>query len=233
MNSISIKNLNFSYGSHQVLKDINLEVEAGEFIAIIGNNGSGKSTFIKNLLGELKPNEGSVEISGEKIQNIKSYKEIGYVPQMSVVGKIAFPITVREMVVLNLYEEFGFFKFPKKKHYKKADEILNYLDIDSYKNRPVNELSGGLQQRTMIARAMINDPKILILDEPTAGVDETSRRTFLKSIQKLNDDKDITIILVTHELDEVMEFTKIDRTYEIKDGKLTEVCLNKEGDKVC
>ena len=93
--------------------------------------------------------------------------------------------------------------------------------------------SGGLQQRTMIARAMINDPKILILDEPTAGVDETSRRTFLKSIQKLNDDKNITIILVTHELDEVMEFAKINQTYEIKDGKLIEVCLNKEGDKIC
>ncbi len=220
MNSVEIKNLNFSYVQEPILKDINLEIKQGEFVAIIGSNGSGKSTLIKNLLGELKPSKGSVVIEGKPIEDYKSYKNIGYVQQMSVVSKIAFPITVREMVSLNLYEDFGFLKFAKKRHYDKVDQVLEYLGLLEYKNRPVNELSGGLAQRTMIARAMINNPKLLILDEPTAGVDEKSRQEFLKSIQKLNDDMNITIILVTHELDEVMIFTKIDATYEINDGKL-------------
>lgn len=220
MNSIEIRDLNFSYGENQVLKDINLEIKEGEFVVIIGSNGSGKSTFIKNLLGELKPQTGYVEILGKNITDYKDYHDIGYVPQMSVAQKIAFPITAREMVVLNLYSEFGFLKFAKAAQYKKADEILEYLGLLEHKNKPINELSGGLQQRAMIARAMINNPKILILDEPTAGVDEASRHAFLKSIQKLNDDKNLTIILVTHELDEVIEFANVDSTYEIQDGVL-------------
>lgn len=220
MNSIGIKNLNFSYGEYQVLKDINLEVKEGEFVTIIGSNGSGKSTFIKNLLGELKPQTGSVEILGKPIGDYKDFKDIGYVPQMSVVSKIAFPITVSEMVVLNLYQYFGFMKFAKKEHYKKTEGILEYLGLTKYKDTPVNELSGGLQQRAMIARAMINEPKLLILDEPTAGVDEKSRHAFLKTLQKLNDDKNLTIVLVTHELDEVMLFTKVDSVYEIVNGEL-------------
>lgn len=151
---------------------------------------------------------------------------------MSVVSKVSFPITVREMVVLNLYEDFGFFKFPRKKHYKKVDEILEYLGLIEYKNKPVNELSGGLQQRTMIARAMLNNPKLLILDEPTAGVDEESRISFLKTIQTLNDDKGTSIVLVTHDLDEVMAYTKLDAIYEIKDGGLEKLEIKKEA-KTC
>ena len=232
MKAISIKNLDFSYLDHKVLSDINLELEMGDFIAIVGANGSGKSTFIKNLLGELKPQKGSVEILEKPIASYKSYKDIGYVPQMSVVSKVSFPITVREMVVLNLYEEFGFFKFPRKKHFKKVDEILEYLGLIEYKNKPVNELSGGLQQRTMIARAMLNNPKLLILDEPTAGVDEESRISFLKTIQTLNDDKGTSIVLVTHDLDEVMAYTKLDAIYEIKDGGLEKLEIKKEA-KTC
>ena len=232
MKAISIKNLDFSYLDHKVLSGINLELEMGEFIAIVGANGSGKSTFIKNLLGELKPQKGTVEVLDKNIASYKSYKDIGYVPQMSVVSKVSFPITVREMVVLNLYEDFGFFKFPRKKHYQKVDKILEYLGLIEYKNKPVNELSGGLQQRTMIARAMLNNPKLLILDEPTAGVDEESRISFLKTIQTLNDDKGTSIVLVTHDLDELMKYAKLDATYEIKDTGLYKLEMNKEA-KTC
>lgn len=232
MKAIRIKDLDFSYHDHKVLTGINLELDMGDFIAIVGANGSGKSTFIKNLLGELKPQKGTVEVLEKPIASYKSYKEIGYVPQMSVVSKVSFPITVREMVVLNLYEDFGFFKFPRKKHYKKVDEMLEYLGLIDYKNKPVNELSGGLQQRTMIARAMINNPKLLILDEPTAGVDEESRISFLKTIQTLNDDKGTSLVLVTHELDEVMAYTKLDAVYEIKDGGLEKLEIKKEA-KTC
>ena len=232
MKAIRIKDLDFSYHDHKVLTGINLELDMGDFIAIVGANGSGKSTFIKNLLGELRPQKGSVEVLEKPIASYKSYKEIGYVPQMSVVSKVSFPITVREMVVLNLYEDFGFFKFPRKKHYKKVDEVLEYLGLINYKNKPVNELSGGLQQRTMIARAMLNNPKLLILDEPTAGVDEESRISFLKTIQTLNGDKGTSIVLVTHELDEVMAYTKLDAVYEIKDGGLEKLEIKKEA-KTC
>lgn len=232
MKAIRIKDLDFSYHDHKVLTGINLELDMGDFIAIVGANGSGKSTFIKNLLGELKPQKGTVEVLEKPIASYKSYKEIGYVPQMSVVSKVSFPITVREMVVLNLYEDFGFFKFPRKKHYKKVDEMLEYLGLIDYKNKPVNELSGGLQQRTMIARAMINNPKLLILDEPTAGVDEESRISFLKTIQTLNGDKGTSLVLVTHELDEVMAYTKLDAVYEIKDGGLEKLEIKKEA-KTC
>lgn len=232
MKAIKIKDLDFSYHDHKVLTGINLELDMGDFIAIVGANGSGKSTFIKNLLGELKPQKGTVEVLEKPIASYKSYKEIGYVPQMSVVSKVSFPITVREMVVLNLYEDFGFFKFPRKKHYKKVDEMLEYLGLIDYKNKPVNELSGGLQQRTMIARAMINNPKLLILDEPTAGVDEESRISFLKTIQTLNGDKGTSLVLVTHELDEVMAYTKLDAVYEIKDGGLEKLEIKKEA-KTC
>lgn len=220
-NSIEIRNLNFSYNPEErVIKDLDFAVPKGDFVAIIGGNGSGKSTLMKLILGELQPDTGTVEVLGRDIRTYNSYKEIGYVPQMSVVEKIAFPITVAEMVVLNLYEDMGFIKIPTKENKEKVDQVIDYMGLGAYRDRPVNELSGGLQQRSMIARAMINSPDLLILDEPTAGVDKENREDFLKSIQMLNDDRDLTIVLVTHEIKEVLEYTKLNTIYEISDGEL-------------
>lgn len=221
MNSIDIKNLKFSYIADEIILDsIDFEVAEGEFAVIIGGNGSGKSTLIKNILGELKPDKGEIKILGKKMNQNSDYKDLGYVPQISVVEKIAFPITVIELVVLNLYKDFGFFKYPKKEHIRKADEILKYMDLYSYRNVPINELSGGLKQRSMIARAMVHDPKILILDEPTVGVDKESKKQFLEMISKLNKEKKLTILLITHELEEVMRLGQAQSLYEIKDKKL-------------
>lgn len=221
MNSIDIKNLKFSYIADEIILDsIDFEVAEGEFAVIIGGNGSGKSTLIKNILGELKPDKGEIKILGKKMNQNSDYKDLGYVPQISVVEKIAFPITVIELVVLNLYKDFGFFKYPKKEHIRKADEILEYMDLYSYRNVPINELSGGLKQRSMIARAMVHDPKILILDEPTVGVDKESKKQFLEMISKLNKEKKLTILLITHELEEVMRLGQAQSLYEIKDKKL-------------
>lgn len=221
MNSIDIKNLKFSYISDEIILDsIDFKVAEGEFAVIIGGNGSGKSTLIKNILGELKPDKGEIKILGKKMNQNSDYKDLGYVPQISVVEKIAFPITVIELVVLNLYKDFGFFKYPKKEHIRKADEILKYMDLYSYRNVPINELSGGLKQRSMIARAMVHDPKILILDEPTVGVDKESKKQFLEMISKLNKEKKLTILLITHELEEVMRLGQAQSLYEIKDKKL-------------
>ena len=220
MKAVSINNLNFSYSQIPVLKNCNLNVDVGEFTVILGGNGSGKSTLIKLMLGELKKNSGEIKILGKNIEDYVSFKDIGYVPQINIVNKIAFPITCLELVSLNLYEEFGFIKIPKKNHYQKAKDILKKMGMESYINTPVNELSGGLAQRAMISKAMINDPKILILDEPTAGVDKYSKDHFFETIDFLSKKFNVTIIMVTHELKE-MESLSIDFTkYEMVEGSL-------------
>lgn len=218
--SIEIQDLSFFYDTGQLVLDgIDLNVKQGEFAVIIGGNGSGKSTLIKNILGELKPNKGGVRILGRE-RSGDDYRDVGYVPQMSVVEKIAFPITVMELVVLNLYDEFGFLKYPKKRHKEKAEKVLKEMNLYEYKDRPVNELSGGLKQRSMISRAMVHDPEILILDEPTVGVDKESREQFLETIRRLNREKNLTILMITHDLEEVMRLGEAQSIYEIKDKKL-------------
>lgn len=220
MKAVSINNLNFSYSQIPVLKNCNLNVDVGEFTVILGGNGSGKSTLIKLMLGELKTNSGEIKILGKNIADYVSFKDIGYVPQINIVNKIAFPITCLELVSLNLYEEFGLIKIPKKNHYQKAKDILKKMGMENYINTPVNELSGGLAQRAMISKAMINDPKILILDEPTAGVDKYSKDHFFETIDFLSKKFNVTIIMVTHELKE-MESLNIKMTkYEMIEGSL-------------
>lgn len=220
MKAVSIKNLNFSYSQTPVLKNCNLNVDIGEFTVILGGNGSGKSTLIKLMLGELKKDKGEIKILGKNIEDYTSFKDIGYVPQINIVNKIAFPITCLELVSLNLYEEFGFIKIPKKNHYQKAKDMLKKMGMENYINIPVNELSGGLAQRAMISKAMINNPKILILDEPTAGVDKYSKEHFFETIDFLSKKFNVTIIMVTHELKE-MESLNIEMTkYEMIEGSL-------------
>lgn len=114
MNAVTISNLNFGYNEDLVLKDLNLEITQGEMALILGGNGSGKSTLLKLMLGELKADDGEIKILDKNIKEYKSYRDIGYVPQINIVNKIAFPITCLELVTLNLYEDFGFIKIPRK-----------------------------------------------------------------------------------------------------------------------
>lgn len=223
MESIAVNNLSFGYTEHKVIDKLNFTVAKGELIIIVGENGSGKSTLLKLILGELKPQSGSVRLMGKKLEELNNFQEIGYVPQMNVVNKIPFPITCLELVTLNLYNDFGLIKIPKREHRKKGREILHRMGLDEYINIPFNELSGGLQQRVMIARAMINNPKIMILDEPTSGVDEESKDNFIDLIQELNYEYNITVILVTHEIDWVKERLELDHIYRIEDGGLKDV----------
>lgn len=223
MDIIRIDNISFGYTDDLVIKDLSLKVGQGDLVLLVGENGSGKSTLLKLILGEIKPKQGIIKILGKDINNMTSFREIGYVPQMNVVNKIAFPITCLELVVLNLYEDFGFFKIPNKKHLKKAKKILIEMGLEEYINVPFNELSGGLQQRVMISRAMINNPKLLVLDEPTSGVDQKSKEKFFELIKLLKNEYEISIVLVTHELELVNEFLDIDYVYRFKNGDIENV----------
>lgn len=223
MEYIKIENIDFGYTDDLVIKNLNLSIEEGELVILIGSNGSGKSTLIKLILGELKPLKGQIKILGKDIQKKSKITEIGYVPQMNVMEKVAFPVTCLEFVVLGLYDDFGLIKIPKQRHFKKAKEVLEEMGLSEYINVPFNELSGGLQQRVLISRAMINKPKILLMDEPTSGVDQKSKESFLTLINEINKTQKIPLLFVTHEIELVREFLSIDKIYKMSYGDIENV----------
>lgn len=219
MKAIEIKNANFAYDRDPVLRDLNLTLMNKEKITIIGGNGVGKTTLIKIIIGELKLRSGEIKIFEEDL-NLDSLKKIGYVPQSQKENLYTFPISVKELVTLQLYESMGMIKIPRKIHYDKTMELLKKMNLEKYADYPIRDLSGGLRQRVVITRALMNNPEILIFDEPTSGVDENSKRQFAKTLEDLNKNFDVSIILITHELDWVKNNLQMDKFYELKKGGL-------------
>lgn len=220
MKDIEVKDLVFSYGKDEILNKVSFDLNKGDFLTIQGENGSGKSTLIKIILKDLKKKSGQIKLFGVDIEDFDDYTKIGYVPQVNDANKLAFPVTGEEFVVLNLYKKFNIFNRPNKKSYKKVHDIFEILNIEDLLNVPFNQLSGGQAQKVMIARAMVNDPEILLLDEPTVGVDEKSKRDFLKLLAHLNDKHKISILMISHEMDVVREFSK--REIRLKNGRIVD-----------
>ena len=216
---ISIKNVSFSYsGGVNVLENLSFDIYKKDFIAIIGANGSGKSTLLKLILKELNPSDGEIFISSTNIKNFKEWDTIGYVPQINAGNIPGFPITALEIVTLNLYNKMGFLKFSRKSHIELAKRALSQVNMLDFANTPINKMSGGQQQRIMIAKSLINNPKILIFDEPTTGIDKESKDQLFKILTHLNRIHGITILLVTHEL-EIMK-DNLTKVVEIRDKKV-------------
>lgn len=216
---ISIENVSFSYsGGVNVLENLSFDIYKKDFIAIIGANGSGKSTLLKLILKELNPSDGEIFISSTNIKNFKEWDTIGYVPQINAGNIPGFPITALEIVTLNLYNKMGFFKFSRKSHIELAKRALSQVNMLDFANTPINKMSGGQQQRIMIAKSLINNPKILIFDEPTTGIDKESKDQLFKILTHLNRIHGITILLVTHEL-EIMK-DNLTKVVEIRDKKV-------------
>ena len=216
---ISIKNVSFSYsGGVNVLENLSFDIYKKDFIAIIGANGSGKSTLLKLILKELNPSDGEIFISNTNIKNFKEWDTIGYVPQINAGNIPGFPITALEIVTLNLYNKMGFFKFSRKSHIELVKRALSQVNMLDFANTPINKMSGGQQQRIMIAKSLINNPKILIFDEPTTGIDKESKDQLFKILTHLNRIHGITILLVTHEL-EIMK-DNLTKVVEIRDKKV-------------
>lgn len=218
MKEIEVKDLHFSYNKEEILKGLSFDLYKGDFLTIQGENGSGKSTLIKLLLKNLKKKSGTIKLFGKEIENFDDYEKIGYVPQVNDASRVSFPITSKEYVVLNLYSHFNIFNRPSKKCFEKVRDIFDILNIGDLIDQPFNKLSGGQAQKVMIARAMVNDPRVLILDEPTVGVDEVSKREFLKLLSHLNDKHNITILMISHEMDVVRDYSK--REIKLKNGRI-------------
>lgn len=201
---LSIKNLTVRYDYVLALDNISLEVKKGDFLAIIGPNGGGKTTFLKAILGLVKIDKGEILIEGKNID--KNRHLIGYVPQFSLVDR-KFPISVLEVVMTGILSPglHPLFRYSKENK-ELALSKLKMVGIDHLVNRQITDLSGGEFQRLLIARALATEPKILFLDEPTASVDPDSRKKIYKALEELN--KNITIIMVTHDLNSISKGIK-------------------------
>lgn len=195
---MKVENLSVPYENRYVLKDISFEVEQGDYLCIVGENGGGKSTLVKSILGLLPYKEGKVELSDMRIQ------DVGYLSQQTNI-QAHFPASVMEIVLSGCLNHGKFSPFYTKEQKEKALYHLKELGIEDLKNCCYKELSGGQQQRVLLARALCATSKMLILDEPTTGLDPSVTKDFYQLLYKINQDMGITIVMVTHDLDHALE----------------------------
>ena len=202
---IKICDLHFSYGNPVILEDIQLDIKANEFVGMVGPNGSGKTTLLKIILGLLDPDKGSVEVLGK--QPHQAVKEIGYMPQFTAFSR-DFPINVEETVLMGRLGNTSSIGFFSKKDKQLAGESMEAVEILDLKKRSIGSLSGGQLKRVLIARALACNPKIMILDAPTANIDMKAEKDIFNQIKKLKEK--ITIIVVTHDIGFISQYiTKV------------------------
>ena len=214
----------FGYTSEYILKNINFSANEGDFVSIIGSNGAGKSTILKLILGELNQNKGDIKIFGDNIKNFNRWHYIGYLEQNAYYKMLNFPATVYETVMSNMFHDIGLFKFPNKNCRAKVIESLKLLGMEKYSNRTISKLSGGQIQRVFLARTLVANPKILILDEPTNGVDSETVDIIYNILNDLNKNKNISIIMVTHDIESAAKISS--KIFCFEEGNLME--LDKE-----
>ncbi|SCH03685.1 metal ABC transporter ATP-binding protein [Romboutsia sp. 1001713B170207_170306_H8] len=208
VNIINFKNVSFGYEDKTVLENVNFNVNQGDYIGIIGPNGSGKTTLLKLIINEINPTKGKIKILNKDIQNFNNWEKIGYVNQKSNSFTSSFPATVTEVVAMDLAPKIGLFKRIKKKHLEEVYKVLKLVGIYEFKDRLIGSLSGGQQQKVFICRALMRHPKILILDEPTVGIDLNGQKEFYEILKKLNEKLNLTIVIVSHDLFIVKEEVK-------------------------
>jgi iron complex transport system ATP-binding protein len=223
MNFLELLNIDFRYetNSHQssfLISDLNLVVNAGEFITVMGPNGSGKSTLLKLVANLLEPNNGKILLEGK---NYHSYKRkdfakiVSFVPQ---INKMFFQYSIYEIVMMGRTPYQNILGIGNDADKEKIANVLQLLEIDHLKNKGINEVSGGEAQSALIARALIQEPKIILLDEPNAHLDIKHQVTIFNILQKLNDEFNLTIMLISHELNLASYFSK--RVLLMNKGKI-------------
>ena len=193
---ISVSNLTFEYSDTAVLKDVSFTLSKGDFLGIVGANGAGKSTLLKLILGLLTPESGEIKLFVKKLNDVRS--KIGYVSQKASSFNVDFPATVFEVVRANLFSSKGLFKRYSKKDGEKVVKVLELVGMAQYRDKLIGSLSGGQQQRVFIARALVNEPELLLMDEPTVGIDAKSVHDIMDIIKGLNNDG-MTIIMTSHD----------------------------------
>lgn len=196
---IDMKNIHYHYDQKDILDHIDFTLERGAFTGLVGPNGGGKTTLIKLILGLLKPVSGIIRIFDQPLHQFHAWNRIGFVSQKANTFNKGFPATVFEVVSMGLTAKIGYLRFFNKQHKAKVLQAIDQVGLGEYTRQNIGNLSGGQQQRVFIARALVNDPDLLILDEPTVGVDAENVKHFYKIIHQLHQEQQITLLLVTHD----------------------------------
>ena len=199
--AVNVENLYVVKEGKTILEDINLKIYKGEIVAIVGPNGGGKTTLLKTLLGLVKPTKGSVEIFGLPPKEAVKKHLIGYIPQR-VNFKRDSCLSALDVVLLGMYH----LKLSKEEKLKRAYESLMLFGVEHLKEERFSNLSGGQQQRINLARVVASEPKLLLLDEPTTGIDFSGQQTFYEQIKRLRDERGFTVIMVTHDVGVVWKY---------------------------
>ena len=210
--SLSVKGLNVSYGKNHILKDINLKIESGEFVSILGKSGCGKTTLIKSIAGLLETDNGDINIFDknvatlppEKRQTVIVFQDLRLFPHMNVEDNIAFAMKLKKMDKAVIKE--------------KVEKLLDQVRLSGYEKRKVSRLSGGQMQRVALARALGAEPKLLLLDEPFASLDEDLRKEMGELVRRLHRENGITTVMITHDKEEAMELS--DRLALMEEGRI-------------
>lgn len=211
---LTLDDVTFGYGRRPVLEDVSLTVDAGDYVGVVGPNGSGKSTLLRIALGLLAPDAGSARLFGEPATSFDDGTRVGYVAQDSSEAAVKMPVTVAEVVRMGRFPHCGFGRLGAEDR-ERAREALETVDVGHLADRRISALSGGQRQRTYIARALAAEADLLVLDEPTVGVDAESVEAFFDLLGALNDDG-LTVVLVEHDIGNVVEHAS------------TVVCLDRE-----
>lgn len=207
-NIITARGLGFDYGDGWVFHNLDLDIPQGDFVAVIGANGAGKSTMMKMLAHAVPPTAGEIYYFGQPIEEFTDWQKVGYVPQNPARMQRGFPISVEEVVSLgllsaeNLLQRFG------KRQQLAVDETLAAFNLTALSKRKIGELSGGQQQRVFLARAMVKKPEILLLDEPATGIDAASKAELYAMLKRINSEQGVTIVMISHDLELAAEAAK-------------------------
>lgn len=199
MSLVEFDAASFSYGSGVVLADVDLQIASGELVGLVGPSGAGKTTLLRAILGQLRPTRGTVRLGGRPIG--RHPHRVGYVPQLETIDW-SFPVTVGEAVLMGRAAESGPWPWPRRRDRLELAQMLDQLGIGDLAGRHIRDLSGGQQQRVFLARALLRRPDLLLLDEPTSGVDVRTRQEILGLLRTLNQ-QGITVVLTTHDLNSV------------------------------
>lgn len=194
MEILEVKNLSVKYNEHLALKDVSFKVQDKEYICLVGKNGSGKSTLLKTISGLLKKDSGDIDL---KINRA----EFSYLAQNNM-NDINFPATAKEIILTGV-QKHGIKPFYTKDDEKALEKVAKELKIEDLLHKKIGDLSGGQRQRVLLARTLIGNPKVLLLDEPCSGLDVSTIKNFYKILDELYENSDITIIMATHDLDEI------------------------------